>query len=45
MGQFPCGCPQEGRVNKLVFGSTIEDVATRLHGAKVFTKLDVRNGF
>lgn len=24
---------------------TIEDVATRLHGAKVFTKLDVRNGF
>ena len=25
--------------------STIEDVATRLHGAKVFTKLDVRNGF
>lgn len=23
----------------------IEDVATRLHGAKVFTKLDVRNGF
>ena len=25
--------------------STIEDVATRLHGAKVFTKLDVRSGF
>jgi transposase InsO family protein len=24
---------------------TIEDVATRLHGAKVFTKLDVKNGF
>ena len=24
---------------------TIEDVATRLHGAKMFTKLDVRNGF
>ena len=24
---------------------TIEDVATRLRGAKVFTKLDVRNGF
>ena len=24
---------------------TIEEVATRLHGAKVFTKLDVRNGF
>ena len=24
---------------------TIEDIATRLHGAKVFTKLDVRNGF
>lgn len=24
---------------------TIEDVATHLHGAKVFTKLDVRNGF
>ena len=24
---------------------TIEDVATRLHGAKVFTNLDVRNGF
>ena len=24
---------------------TIEDVATRLHGAKVFAKLDVRNGF
>ena len=24
---------------------TIEDVAIRLHGAKVFTKLDVRNGF
>ena len=24
---------------------TIEDVATRLHGAKVFTKLDVRSGF
>ena len=24
---------------------TIEDVATRLHRAKVFTKLDVRNGF
>ena len=24
---------------------TIEDVATRLHGAKVFTKLDARNGF
>ena len=24
---------------------TIEDVATCLHGAKVFTKLDVRNGF
>ena len=24
---------------------TIEDVATRLNGAKVFTKLDVRNGF
>ena len=25
--------------------TTIEDVATRLHGAKVFTKLDARNGF
>ena len=24
---------------------TIEDIATRLHGAKVFTILDVRNGF
>ena len=24
---------------------TIEDIATRLHGGKVFTKLDVRNGF
>ena len=24
---------------------TVEDIATRLHGAKVFTKLDVRNGF
>ena len=24
---------------------TIEDVTTRLHGAKVFTKLDVRSGF
>ena len=24
---------------------TIEDVATHLHGAKVFTKLDARNGF
>ena len=24
---------------------TIEDIATRLHGAKVFTKLDVHNGF
>ena len=24
---------------------TIEDVATRLHGAKVFTKLDVKSGF
>lgn len=24
---------------------TIEDIATRLHGAKVFTKLDVRNAF
>lgn len=24
---------------------TIEDIATRLHGARVFTKLDVRNGF
>ena len=24
---------------------TIEDVATRLHGAKVFTKLDVKNSF
>lgn len=24
---------------------TIEDIATRLHGTKVFTKLDVRNGF
>ena len=24
---------------------TIEEVATRLHGAKLFTKLDVRNGF
>lgn len=24
---------------------TIEDVATCLHGAKVFTKLDARNGF
>lgn len=24
---------------------TVEDVATRLHDAKVFTKLDVRNGF
>lgn len=24
---------------------TIEDVATRLHGAKIFTKLDVKNGF
>ena len=24
---------------------TIEDVATRLHGAKVFTVLDVRSGF
>ena len=24
---------------------TIEEVVTRLHGAKVFTKLDVRNGF
>ena len=24
---------------------TIEDIATRLHGAKVFPKLDVRNGF
>ena len=24
---------------------TIEDVATRLHGARVFTKLDVRSGF
>ena len=24
---------------------TIEDVATRLHGAKLFTRLDVRNGF
>lgn len=24
---------------------TIEDIATRLHGAKVFTKLDVRSGF
>ena len=24
---------------------TVEDVATRLHGAKVFTKLDVRSGF
>lgn len=24
---------------------TIEDIATRLHGAKVFTKLDVWNGF
>ena len=24
---------------------TIEDIATRLHGAKVFTTLDVRNGF
>ena len=24
---------------------TIEDIATRLHGAKVFTKLDLRNGF
>ena len=24
---------------------TIEDVATRLHGAKIFAKLDVKNGF
>lgn len=24
---------------------TIEEIATRLHGAKVFSKLDVRNGF
>ena len=24
---------------------TVKDVATRLHGAKVFTKLDARNGF
>ena len=24
---------------------TIEDIATRLHGGKIFTKLDVRNGF
>jgi len=24
---------------------TIEDIATRLHGVKVFTKLDVQNGF
>ena len=24
---------------------TIEDIATRLHGAKAFTKLDVRSGF
>ena len=24
---------------------TIEDIATRLHGAKVFTMMDVRNGF
>ena len=24
---------------------TVEDVPTRLHGANVFTKLDVRNGF
>ena len=24
---------------------TIEDIATRLHGAKVFTVLDVRHGF
>jgi len=24
---------------------TTEDIATRLHGVKVFTKLDVRNGF
>jgi len=23
----------------------IEDVATRLHGAKAFTKLDIRKGF
>ena len=25
--------------------STIEDIATRLHGAKVFTVLDIRKGF
>ena len=25
--------------------TTTEDIASRLHGAKVFTKLDVRNGF
>ena len=24
---------------------TVEDIATRLHGAKVFTMMDVRNGF
>lgn len=24
---------------------TVEDIATRLHGAKVFTVMDVRNGF
>ena len=25
--------------------STTEDIATQLHGAKVFTKLDIQNGF
>lgn len=25
--------------------TTVEDIATRLHGAKVFTVMDVRNGF
>ena len=24
---------------------TVEDIATRLHGAKVFTVMDIRNGF
>ena len=44
----PCMDPQD--LNKAIQREhfplpTIEEVATRLHGAKLFTKLDVRNGF
>ena len=48
MGKYECLEPKD--LNKAILREnypipTIEDIASRLHGAKVFSVLDAKNGF